>query len=99
VVCGEAKHVGTTIASMANEYQRKGLGTKLMDMLIEIAEEKGLESIYGIILSESESMIRLCKKMRLTIRHTEEEAIATLTSDFHYFETRHKLASVLSLLL
>ncbi len=63
---------------VADEYQRKVLGTKLMDMLIGIAEEKGLESIYGIILPENESMIRLCKKMGFTIRRTEEEVMATL---------------------
>ncbi len=35
---------------IADKYQEKGLGTKLVDMLINVAEEKGLESIYGIIM-------------------------------------------------
>ncbi len=63
---------------VADEYQRKGLGTKLIDMLIEIANEKGLESIYGIILPENEVMIRLCEKMGFTIKRSREEVIATL---------------------
>ncbi len=63
---------------VADEYQRKGLGTKLIDMLIEIANEKGLESIYGIILPENEVMIRLCEKMGFSIKRSREEVIATL---------------------
>ncbi len=32
-------------------------------MLIGIAQERGLEAIYGIVLTENEKMLRLCKKM------------------------------------
>lgn len=41
----------------------KGLGEKFLDMLIGIAQERGLEAIYGIVLTENEKMLRLCKKM------------------------------------
>ncbi|MEM4188690.1 MAG: GNAT family N-acetyltransferase, partial [Candidatus Hadarchaeum sp.] len=63
---------------LADKYQGKGLGTKLMDMLIEIAQEKGLESIYGIIMRENKKMIRLAQKMGFTIRSSEEGYVATL---------------------
>jgi len=54
------------------------LGTKIMDMLIEIAQEKGLESIYGIILPENKKMIRLAQKMGFEIKRSEEGLVATL---------------------
>jgi acetyltransferase len=41
----------------------KGLGEKFLDMLIGIAQERKLEAIYGIVLTENERMLRLCKKM------------------------------------
>ncbi|MEM3420727.1 MAG: GNAT family N-acetyltransferase, partial [Candidatus Hadarchaeum sp.] len=63
---------------LADKYQGKGLGTKLMDMLIEIAQEKRLESIYGIIMRENKKMIRLAQKMGFTIRPSEEGYVATL---------------------
>lgn len=63
---------------LADKYQGKGLGTKLMDMLIEIAQEKGLESIYGVIMRGNKKMIRLAQKMGFTIRPSEEGYIATL---------------------
>ena len=69
---------GEIAVVVADEHQRKGLGTKLVDMLIEIAEEKGLESIYGIIMPKNESVINLFKKMGFTIKAQEDEVIATL---------------------
>ena len=67
---------------VADEYQGKGLGTKLVDVLIERAKEKELESIYGIILPENKVMIRLCKKMGFTIERSGEEVIANLNLTF-----------------
>ena len=64
---------------VADEYQGKGLGTKLVDMLIGIAQEKGLEGIYGIIHSEDERMIRLCEKMGFRLERSEEGVVATLS--------------------
>lgn len=63
---------------LADKYQGKGLGTKLMDMLIEIAQEKGLESIYGIIMRENKKMLRLAQKMGFTIKPSEEGYVAVL---------------------
>jgi acetyltransferase len=63
---------------VADEYQRKGLGTKLVDMIIGIAEEKNLESIYGIIMPENEAVIQLCRKMGFTISRENDEVIASL---------------------
>ncbi len=63
---------------VTDEYQGQGLGTKLIDMLIEIATEKNLESIYGLIQPENSVMIRLCEKMGFTIKRSVEEVIANL---------------------
>ncbi|MEM4246575.1 MAG: GNAT family N-acetyltransferase, partial [Candidatus Bathyarchaeia archaeon] len=66
---------------VADKYQRKGLGMKLTDTIIEIALDKGLKSIYGIIMPENEGMIRLCRKMGFTLEKTEDGVKATLTLD------------------
>jgi acetyltransferase len=56
-----------------DDYQSKGLGPKLVDVLIGIAEEKGLERIYGEILTENEKMLAICKKLGFTIEAADEE--------------------------
>ncbi|MDW8021930.1 MAG: GNAT family N-acetyltransferase [Nitrososphaerota archaeon] len=63
---------------VADDFQGKGLGTKLVDMLIEVAEEKGLESIYGLVMPENIRMIELCRKLGFDIRYTPEEVIVEL---------------------
>jgi acetyltransferase len=49
-----------------DRYQGKGLGYKLMDILIGIAQEKGLEEFYGMVLSENKRMLHLCQKLGFT---------------------------------
>ena len=56
-----------------DDYQSKGLGPKLVDVLIGVAEEKGLERIYGEVLTENEQMIAVCKKLGFTIEMADEE--------------------------
>ena len=48
---------------VADDFAGQGLGTKLVDMLIGIGEEKRLETIYGIVLSDNSHMIRLCRAL------------------------------------
>ncbi|HVN95016.1 MAG TPA: bifunctional acetate--CoA ligase family protein/GNAT family N-acetyltransferase [Syntrophorhabdaceae bacterium] len=46
-----------------DDYQGKGLGYKLMDVLIGIAQDKNLNSIYGIVLSDNERMLRATRRL------------------------------------
>lgn len=64
---------------VADDFQGKGLGTKLTDMIIEIALEKGLSSIYGVVLPENAKMIGLCKKLGFDIKHKGDEVFVELS--------------------
>ena len=46
-----------------DDFQGKGLGQKLLDIMIGVAEERGIKGIYGLVLTENEKMLRVCKKM------------------------------------
>ncbi len=46
-----------------DEFQGKGLGYKLLNILIGIGQEKGLEEIEGVVLSDNDRMIDLCKSL------------------------------------
>ena len=46
-----------------DEYQGKGLGYKLVDLIIGIAQDKGLEEIYGKVLTENERMLKMAIKL------------------------------------
>jgi acetyltransferase len=72
------KKRGEFAVVVADKYQGTGLGIKLVDMLIEVAKEKRVESIFGIVMAENLKMIRLCEKLGFTIRREEENVIAEL---------------------
>jgi len=54
----ESAEFGIAITDL---WQRRGVGGKLLDLVIEIAEDFRLRKIWGIILSDNRNMIRLCK--------------------------------------
>ncbi len=45
-----------------DRFQRKGIGRKLWEIVIQIGREKGLHEIYGEVLSENEKMLGLGRK-------------------------------------
>ena len=67
---GETGEFATLVA---DDFQSKGLGLKLTDMLIGIAQEKGLKSIYGIVLNDNWKMLGLVKKLGFTIKKLSYE--------------------------
>jgi acetyltransferase len=72
------KKRGEFAVVVADKYQGKGLGVKLVDMLIEFAKEKGIEIIYGVVMAENLRMIRLCEKLGFSTRREQENMIVEL---------------------
>ncbi len=65
---GETGEFATLVA---DDFQNNGLGLKLSDMLIGIAQEKGLKSIYGIVLNDNTKMLNLTKRLGFTVDRLE----------------------------
>ena len=58
---------------VGDEWQGHGLGSKLVDYIIEIGKDMGLETIGGDILSKNLKMIRLCTKKGFKMERVDEE--------------------------
>jgi acetyltransferase len=52
-----------------DDYQGKGLGYKLSDMLIGIAQDKGLARFRGYIFTGNKKMVKLVKKLGFAVEH------------------------------
>ncbi len=61
-----------------DRFQGKGLGYKLVDMVIGIGHEKGLKEIYGFVLSQNLRMINMCRRLGCVVQ-TQEEGITRVT--------------------
>jgi len=69
----EDGQTGEFAVLVADDFQGKGLGFKLCDMLIGIGQDKGLKSIYGIVLNSNHKMINLTKRLGFTSQKLSEE--------------------------
>jgi acetyltransferase len=64
---------------VGDPWQNLGLGTKLTDVIIGVATDKGLSSIWGLIQSDNERMKRICRNMGFAIEMVDSSTVkATL---------------------
>ena len=65
---------------VADKFQDSGLGTKFMETLIDMGRERGMKSIYGIVLSENSKMLTLAKEFGFSVGTSSHgEVRVTLT--------------------
>jgi acetyltransferase len=60
---------------VADPWQGLGLGTKLVDYVIEICRERGLESVYGLMLPENRKAIELMRNLGFKLKYMEDGTI------------------------
>ena len=49
--------------TIADSWQKKGIGRQLMERLMMVAHDRGLEVMEGDVLAQNPKMLRLCKKL------------------------------------
>jgi len=64
---------------VGDPWQGLGLGSQMLDYIIEIARDKNLESIYGLILRDNYRAIELFKKKGFTIDVLSVKKIVKVT--------------------
>jgi acetyltransferase len=63
LIIGPNNDTGEYAVVVGDPWQRLGLGEKLTDSIIGVAEDKNLESIYATILKNNKPMLELVRKM------------------------------------
>ena len=74
---------------ISNRFQRQGLGTRLLQLLVDNSRQEGLERIFGYILPDNYSILHIAKKVGFTVTFDRLETVmwAKLTSG--NFSRRH----------
>ena len=49
-------------------FAGQGLGSRLMLSIMDVAREKGLQEIIGLVLTNNEGMLRLMRSLGFTVR-------------------------------
>ena len=58
---------------VADDFTGKGLGSRLMNSIMEVAREKGLSEISGLVLVKNAGMLRLMRDLGFTIKPYDED--------------------------
>ena len=76
-----------------DDFHGKGLGYKLVDMMIGIAQEKGLEECYAFVQADNRKMINVCRKLGCGIDALPDGlSRVSLLLDIVFGETAHTLS-------
>ncbi len=54
---------------VSDKWHRLGLGSEFIDYTIEIAKDKNLKKLYGIVMKDNVPMISLCREKNFKISH------------------------------
>ncbi len=60
---------------VADEFQTLGVGAILMKHLIEIAQDRRIKQIFGVVLAENQKMIDFCRSFGFTVESQEASTI------------------------
>jgi acetyltransferase len=53
---------------VSDEWHKRGIGSRLMERLMEAARQRRLERIEGEVLAENRPMLNLCRELDFTVR-------------------------------
>jgi len=59
--------------TIADAWQKKGIGRQLMQRLMTVARDRGIEIIEGEVLSNNSKMLRLCERLGFRTVHRANE--------------------------
>jgi acetyltransferase len=65
---------------VADEWQGRGLGARLIQRLIAIARQRGLETIVGEVMADNEAMLELMRALGFSINRDSEEGEIMIVS-------------------
>jgi acetyltransferase len=65
--------------TVTDPHQGRGLGTKLLGDLIEVAKHEGWQQVIGIISPTNGSMLKVAKKLGFKVEHDKEEGVMRAT--------------------
>ena len=59
--------------TVADAWQRKGIGRQLMQRLMTVARDRGIEIMQGDVLSQNNKMLQLCERLGFRRVHHAED--------------------------
>jgi acetyltransferase len=68
---------------IGDPWHGKGIGAKLLLQCLRIAQERGMEIVWGTVLAENKYMVELGKKLGFTVKQGDDPSEYKLTIDLN----------------
>jgi acetyltransferase len=65
---------------VGDKWQGLGLGSKLMDLLVEIAHDVRVDKIFGYVIASNYKMLNMCKKKGFEIETFDDDTLIAILS-------------------
>lgn len=59
--------------TVADDWQKKGIGRQLMQRLMSVAKDRGIETMEGEVLSNNSKMLKLCERLGYRVAHDSSD--------------------------
>ena len=66
---------------VGDPWQGRGVGAELLQKCLRIAKERGIETVWGIVLRENTQMLALARKLGFNVSRIDEPGELELTID------------------
>jgi acetyltransferase len=66
---------------VSDAYQRRGLGTELLQRLLEVGHQEGVERIVGTIIGDNVEMRRVCERLGFQLQGTPKDGTMRIAID------------------
>jgi acetyltransferase len=58
---------------VADDFAGKGIGSRMMESIMEVARDKGLTEIDGLVLANNPNMLKLMRSLGFTVKAFDED--------------------------
>ena len=58
---------------VADEFSGKGLGSRLMESIMDVARDRGLAEMEGLVLASNSEMLKLMKRLGFSVKRFGED--------------------------
>jgi acetyltransferase len=66
-ICG-GKEGAEFAVIVEDDWQKQGVGTELMRLILEVAREMGYKKVFGEVMAENTGIIKLCKELGFELK-------------------------------
>lgn len=63
---------------ISDAYQGQGIGTDLLQRLVDIARDEGLQRVIGYILTENRMMLRVCEQLGFNLKRVDYQTMVAV---------------------